>query len=82
MAFAPSELSLMAYTGAGSSGNHLYWYTNSASDTATASEFFDSLVDQLVVGDVIYDVDGAQFLSVTANDGTNVTVAATIQPSS
>ena len=80
MAFAPSELSLMAYTGAGS-GNHLYWYTNSAGDTSTAANFFDSLVDQLVVGDVIYDVNAAQFVSITANDGTNVTAAATIQPS-
>jgi len=75
MAFAPEELSLMAYTGAGS-GNHLYWYTNSASDTSTGDDFFNSLADQLVVGDVIYDVDAAQFISITANDGSTVTAAA------
>lgn len=75
MAFSRSELSLMAYTGA-DGGHHLYFYSNSASDTVTAANFFDDAADELNVGDLIYDVDGAIHYNVTAITDGAVTVAA------
>lgn len=80
MAFEIDELSLMAYTGA-NGGHHLYWYSNTAEDDALGAGFFNPAADQMNVGDVIFDVDGLQFLAVTAIADGVVTVAAVIQPS-
>lgn len=79
MAFNREELSQMAYTGAGT-GNAFWFYTNSDEDTVTASNYFDDVSEELRVGDLIFDVDGAGFVAVSAiSDGavTVVTVPAT-----
>ena len=79
MAFNREELSQMAYTGAGT-GNAFWFYTNSDEDTVTASGYFDDASEELRVGDLIFDVDGAGFVAVSAiSDGavTVVTVPAT-----
>lgn len=79
MAFNREELSQMAYTGAGT-GNAFWFYTNSDEDTVTASGYFDDVSEELRVGDLIFDVDGAGFVAVSAiSDGavTVVTVPAT-----
>lgn len=79
MAFNREELSQMAYTGAGT-GNAFWFYTNSDGNTVTASGYFDDVSEELRVGDLIFDVDGAGFVAVSAiSDGavTVVTVPAT-----
>lgn len=79
MAFNREELSQMAYTGAGT-GNAFWFYTNSDGNTVTASGYFDDASEELRVGDLIFDVDGAGFVAVSAiSDGavTVVTVPAT-----
>ena len=79
MAFNREELSQMAYTGAGT-GNAFWFYTNSDGNTVTSSGYFDDVSEELRVGDLIFDVDGAGFVAVSAiSDGavTVVTVPAT-----
>ena len=74
MAFKREELSQMAYTGAGT-GNAFWFYTNSEEDTVTATNYFNDAADELQVGDLIYDVDGAGFVAVSAIAAGVVTVA-------
>ena len=73
MAFNREELSQMAYTGAGT-GNAFWFYTNSDEDTVTASGYFDDASEELRVGDLIFDVDGAGFVAVSAISDGAVTV--------
>lgn len=54
MAFARSELALIAQSGAGSSYNHVYLYANTAGDTVTAANFFDDAADQINTGDILF----------------------------
>lgn len=75
MAFAQNELSLLAYTGAGTSFSQ-YAYANSETDTVTSSGFFNNAADELNVGDTIYVVNTGITLRVSANTGTVVTVVA------
>lgn len=76
MAYTQSEMSLMAYTGAGDTGHHYYFYTNSEGDDVTATDFFNDVADSLNVGDLIYDVDGSIHYHVTDITDGAVTVAA------
>ena len=77
MALDATKLSAVAY-GAGQT-LYLYQTNDTATQIATAG-YFDSLVDQLRVGDVIIavnDLDGTpavDVFAVTANDGSAVTV--------
>jgi len=73
MAFNREELSQMAYTGAGT-GNAFWFYTNSDGNTVTASGYFDAASEELQVGDLIFDVDGAGFVAVSAISDGAVTV--------
>jgi len=73
MAFNREELSQMAYTGAGT-GNAFWFYTNSDEDTVTSSGYFDDASEELRVGDLIFDVDGAGFVAVSAISDGAVTV--------
>lgn len=75
MAFAKSELAQMAYTGA-NGGNAFWFYSNTASDTVTAVGFFDDAAAELSVGDVLFDVAGPVFYSVSDITDGAVTVAA------
>jgi hypothetical protein len=69
MAFNKSELSQMAYTGA-NGGNAFWYYSNSDGDTVTDAGYFNDAAEELSVGDLIYDVDGAGFVGVsTISDG-------------
>jgi len=81
MAFTSAEMSLMAYTGTGSNGHQLWFYTNSAADTITTDGLFDVFGPSLNVGDLIFDVENGQFGNVTVNDANDVTVALVLQPS-
>lgn len=76
MAFDQKELSLMAYSGAGTGGHRFYFYTNSEGDTVTGANFFDAAAEQLGVGDVILDVDGAVMYTVVSITEGEVVVAA------
>lgn len=77
MALAREELSQMAYTGAGN-GNALWFYSNSDSaDIAGTVGYFNDVADELSVGDLIYDVDGAGFVAVSDISNGVVTVAVT-----
>ncbi len=75
MAFAKSELAQMAYTGA-NGGNAFWFYSNTNSDTVTASGFFDDAAEELSEGDLVFDVDGVVFYSVSDIASGVVTVAA------
>jgi hypothetical protein len=76
MAFEQKELSLMAYSGAGTGGHRFYFYTNSESDNVAAAGFFDNAAEQVGVGDVILDVDGAVMYTVASITEGVVAVAA------
>lgn len=75
MAFAKSELAQMAYTGA-NGGNAFWFYSNTASDTVTATGFFNDAAEELSEGDVVFDVTGAVFYSVSNIASGVVTVTA------
>lgn len=75
MAFSKSELAQMAYTGA-NGGNAFWFYSNTDSDTVTATGFFNDAAEELSVGDVLFDVDGAVFYSVSDIASGVVTVTA------
>lgn len=79
MAFAQSELSLMAYTGT-QGGNHFYFYLNSASDDVTAANFFDDVADSVSQGDLLYDVDGGGMYRLTESEGAVTAAAITTIP--
>jgi len=74
MAFNRLELSAMNYTGAGN-GNTFWFYSNSDSDTVTANGYFNDAAEELSVGDLVFDVDGAGFVAVSAIAAGVVTVA-------
>jgi len=74
MAFNKDELSQMAYTGA-NGGNAFWYYSNTDGDTVTSSGYFDDAAAELSVGDLVYDVDGAGFVGVSAISDGVVTVA-------
>lgn len=75
MAFAQDQLSLLSYSGAGASFSQ-YAYANTATDTVTATGFFNNAVEELSVGDTIYVLNTGITLRVSANNGTVVTVVA------
>jgi len=75
MAFNREELSQMAYTGAVDT-NAFWFYTNSEEDTVTDANYFNDAAEELRVGDLIYDVDGAGFVAVSTIAAGVVTVAA------
>lgn len=75
MAFAKSELAQMAYTGA-NGGNAFWFYSNTNGDTVTASGFFNDAAEELSEGDLVFDVDGVVFYSVSDIASGVVTVAA------
>ncbi|MCH9735554.1 MAG: hypothetical protein K0U78_13545 [Actinomycetia bacterium] len=79
MAFAQSELSLMAYTGT-QGGNHFYFYLNSAGDTVTTAGFFDDVADSVSQGDLLYDVDGGGLFRLTESEGEVTATAITTTP--
>ncbi len=73
MAFNKAELSQMAYTGA-DGGNAFWFYSNTDGDTVTATGYFNGAAAELSVGDLVYDVDGAGFVGVSAISDGVVTV--------
>lgn len=77
MAFVRSELSLMAYTGA-DTGHSFWFYANSEGDTLTDAGYFNDAVPEIRVGDLIYDVDGGEFVRVTAISGEGVATVAVV----
>lgn len=79
MAFAQSELSLMAYTGT-QGGNHFYFYLNSAEDDVSAANFFDDVADSVSRGDLLYDVDGGGLFRLTESEGAVTATAITTIP--
>lgn len=72
MAFNRNELSLMATTAAAETGQHLWFYANTAADnldsTAVVSGFFDGVSDSMNTGDVMFVANGGliRFIDVTA----------------
>lgn len=69
MAFAQSELSLMAYTGAGDNGFRDYVYTNSEDEVVTGTGFFNAAAGQMATGDRIYDIAKKAIYKVTVTAG-------------
>lgn len=72
MAFAKSELSLMAYNGVSGGGNHFWFYLNSAEDDVTEAGFFDDLLGagddakpRISEGDLVYVVDSSTLASLS-----------------
>lgn len=86
MAFAKSELSLMAYNGVAAGANHLWFYANSAEDDITAAGFFDDLLGtdgkpRVTDGDLIYsapDTLGSLAVGGTAEEPTIVLTVLTV----
>ena len=78
MAFTASDLSVLAYA-----NNFTLWHYTTTDDTVAieTAAYFNKAVDMLRENDLIIiniDTDGTpstKFYIVTANDGTNVTVA-------
>lgn len=68
MALAPSELSLLQYSGAVAGGFRLYHYANSAVDTITTNGFFDSLAANFGTGDLMFSGDGVYQITRTGGD--------------
>lgn len=68
MALAPSELSLLQYSGAVSGGFRLYQYANSATDTITTDGFFDSIAASFGTGDLLFSGTGVYRITRTAGD--------------
>ncbi len=77
MAFTPSDLSVLAYA-----NNFTLWHFVTTDADITVANYFDKAADMLRVNDLIIanvDTDGTPattFYVVTANDGSNVTIAA------
>ena len=80
MAFNSKELSLMATTGAGTAGNHLYFYQNTAGDTITGSGFFDDVADQITTGDLLYDPSNGQCARLVNTAGVITSTALDVDP--
>lgn len=73
MAFVQANLSLVSYSG---NGFHI-WHYKTASDalnTVDTAEYFNSMVNEMNVGDVIfiYASNGFGMCTVLSNDGSNI----------
>lgn len=77
MAFTPSDLSVLAYA-----NNFTLWHFTTTDADITVDGYFDRAADMLRVNDLIIanvDTDGTPsttFYVVTANSGSDVTIAA------
>lgn len=75
MAYNASELACLGVSGAGSAINHVYFYANSADDTVTAANFFDSSADQINTGDVLIVGGASPRLASLVNTAGVITLA-------
>lgn len=78
MAYDPKGLSLLSYTGAGTSGNREYHYSDLNGDGATAiiaANYFDASIEQIYTGDLItIGPNGKRYIAT--NTGSHITLAA------
>lgn len=72
MAFAKSELSLMAYNGVAGGANHMWFYLNSAEDDVTEAGFFDDLLGtgddakpRITENDLVYVAEDRALVALT-----------------
>jgi hypothetical protein len=76
MAFAKADLSLVSYSG---NGFHIWHYksTGDALNTIDAAGYFNDMVSEVNVGDVIFinASNGFGIATVNANDGSAIDVA-------
>lgn len=78
MAFTASQVSLMASTGAATTQNNLWFYTNSAADTVTGTGFFNPVSHLLRVGDLIFLGNTGLYHRVATNSGGVVAISAAL----
>lgn len=78
MAFVRENLSLMAYTGAGTDGQRRYHYTNEAADDITVASYFDDAAEQIYDNDIIVDGNNGERYLATNDGAGGISVAVVI----